>query len=203
MEKFLFFTDPHLLIGNDYSMFENVLLLLKQHVEKLHVPYVICGGDWLGNGDSEEDAIKKLGYIQKYTSKLFDRYYHVLGNHDTNYQGVDRYGNKNSGRLNNQTLVKLLFEKYGASYYAFDGEETRFYALDCGIDWDYNLLTKERCEQIHWFAKSLYEDDVKNAAVLMHIYFICGEDLDLRFLQKKLQIVFLLIIKESNLFLKE
>ena len=39
------------------------------------------------------------------------------------------------------------------------------------------MLTKERCEQIHWFAKSLYEDDAKNAAVLMHIYFICGADL--------------------------
>ena len=44
----------------------------------------------------------------------------------------------------------------------------RRYALDCGIDWDFNLLTKERCEQIHWFAKSLYEDDAKNAAVLIY-----------------------------------
>lgn len=177
MKRLLFFTDPHLLAGEDYTIFYEKLELLKEYAQKFNVCCVICGGDWLGNGDSHENAIKKLKHLNQYTHQLFNKYYPVLGNHDTNYQGVDQYGRKNSGKISEQTLIDILFAEQGSINYTFYECDTSFYVFDCGIDWDYNLLSDERIRQIHWLAQGLLNEKNKNYAVIMHSYFISGSDL--------------------------
>lgn len=187
MERFLFFTDPHLFEKQDHIVLDEQMAVLKQYVEKAKIPFVVCGGDWLGNSDSQEVAFEKLKYIDQCTRKLSVHYYPVLGNHDTNYQGVDKNGNKNCGQLTKDALIDAWFKAYGNTYYAFDGVCTRFYVLDCGIDWDYDLITQERLNQLHWLADSLLKEDSQKSAVIMHIYFIDENDLSLSKFSKEIE----------------
>ena len=173
IESFIFFADPHLLEhGENYESYLNTYITtIEKCYKSSPTSFVMCGGDWLGNSDTQEEARYKLGYIDGFMHGMFDKYYSVLGNHDTNYQGYDADGNAKSGHIGNETITNLWYREYGANYYTFDGNNTHFYVLDSGTDWE-NTMNDYRLDQLEWFANKLKSEDKPHSAVAIHIYFI-------------------------------
>lgn len=96
--KFVFFTDPHLCHGDNWeTTAEKWLRPLIKACEASKPKSIICGGDWLTNGDTQENAIYKGRAVTARMSELAKSlesryatpsyYYNALGNHDTNEQG--------------------------------------------------------------------------------------------------------------------
>lgn len=171
-ESYVFFTDPHI-VGSDNTFNETRLQQYIGTLQKIYnsspVNFIVSGGDWLTNGDSQEYASMKLGYIDGFTNNMFKNFYHILGNHDTNYQGkLTDESDANTGRFSNTTLINLLFRKYKSMYYSFDGENSKNYVLDTGIDWT-TTMDNYRWEQIDWLANKLIEDNPTHSTVMMHI----------------------------------
>lgn len=141
-QTFLFFTDPHLCEGDDWrANFEDKLGYIKAVYDASAVDFIVCGGDWLGNADTKEEAIEKLAYIDARTRALFgDNFYHVLGNHDTNYQGSSEReagvaaGNYDA-RLTHDQIVNLLFRREKDCKYSFVRNNTRYIILNTLTDW--------------------------------------------------------------------
>lgn len=173
VEPFIFFTDPHTLeMDNWQSGCESLMLSLKNYYDATPVSYVLCGGDWIGNSDLPEVSCYKLGLIHGMMRKLFERYYYVIGNHDTNYQGkLTDESEKYTTRLSQIALQNLLYngEK---TYYVFQGNRTKFYCLDTGVEW--SSLSTYYNEEMEWFAANLAEDDSEHIAILGHILYSNG-----------------------------
>lgn len=170
IEKFLFFTDPHL---SEYS-FDVYRILMKNVVEtylETEADYCLCGGDWLTCDDSVEDACITLDFIHDLTDSLFTgNFYMALGNHDTNYQGKkDDESARYTGQLDDEILVELMYKKYGRLYYSFHHCDTDWFVFDSGIDWE-TEMTAYRWEQVEWFADELQNVISPHVAVLIHIY---------------------------------
>lgn len=166
VEAFLFFTDPHYvalgLNGGMRAGYENHLDIIKKHYDESCASFVLCGGDWLNNGNTAENACYELSKIKGKMRSLFDKYHLLVGNHDTNYQGNDQ--------LSQQTINNLWFNDYGKSYYAFNGGKTKFYVFDSGIDWNHTTsLTDYDNEQIEFFLKELDKNDDKYIALASHM----------------------------------
>lgn len=170
VESFLFFTDPHLAEGDSYEeQMRSYLKTLKDYYDASPTSFAVCGGDWIGNSDTQKEACFKLGFIDAQMRSNFDRYYPVIGNHDTNYQGVTVEGAEaNSGALTNETIRNLMVRSEDNLYYSFDGVSTKFYVLDTGSDW-VTAMSDYRWGQIAWLADRLKTDNAKNAALLFHI----------------------------------
>lgn len=171
-EGFLFFTDPHLCEGQEWQTeFETYKAYLKSINEIAPVSFAICGGDWLGNGDTQAEACFKLGLIDRQMRSIFDRYYPVLGNHDTNYQGkLTRESENGTGQLSQNTLRNLWFKEHGDTYYQFRGHNTRFLVFDTGTDWDTTFGEFETA-QMEWAADKLLNDPAEHNAFTFHIFF--------------------------------
>lgn len=162
VESFLFFTDPHLMpTGEEYeAQLEQYIKTLEQYYRNTPTSFAVCGGDWLGSNDTKTEARFKLGRIDGLMRSTFNRYYAVVGNHDTNYQG--------EGQLDDRTIANLWNREHGRSYYAFDGCTTRFYVLDTGLDWD-TTMDLYRWGQIAWLGEQLKTSNVERSALLLHI----------------------------------
>lgn len=175
VESFVFFTDPHLAGGDSYEeQMRSYLKTLKAYYDASPTSFVVCGGDWIGNSDTQKEACFKLGFIDAQMRSNFDRYYHVIGNHDTNYQGVAEDGAEAfSGTLTKETIRNLMLRNEENLYYSFDGASTKFYVLDSGLDWD-NTMTDYRWGQVDWLAKKLLEDDALHSAIAVHIMYSGG-----------------------------
>lgn len=174
VESFLFFSDPHWC--NDYSnatmvKAEKHLQTIKQYFDETPTKFVLCGGDWL-DYSKQSVAISYLAKIDSIMNKLFPGcYYLMLGNHDNNYQGELDTTNDlsaNDGILSNQQIVNLWYKEYGNAYYTFEGENTRFYVFDSGIDWALEM-DSYKWEQVDWFAKQLLENVNDNIILAPHI----------------------------------
>jgi predicted phosphodiesterase len=170
VESFLFFTDPHLMPkGENYEhQLKQYVETIEQYYKNTPTSFAVCGGDWLGSNDTQSEAKHKLGRIDGLMRSTFDHYYVVVGNHDTNYQGVDASGAANSGRLDDQVIANLWNREHGRNYYAFDGCNTRFYVLDTGVDWDV-AMNSYRWEQIAWLGEQLKSSTAEHSALLLHI----------------------------------
>lgn len=170
VESFLFFTDPHLMPkGEDYEVqLEQYIKTLKQYYTSTPTSFAVCGGDWLGSNDTKTEAKFKLGHFDGLMRSTFNKFHMVVGNHDTNYQGLGDNGEVNGGRLGDQTIANLLNREHGRNYYAFDGCNTRFYVLDTGLDWD-NTMNDYRWTQIAWLAEQLKNSTAEHSALLLHI----------------------------------
>ena len=175
-EAFLFFSDPHLLSGE--SQFTSTI---KQHIDNsfgiaktlydaLPLSFCLCGGDWLNQRDSQEMAKEKLLYADRLMKKTFSRYYKMMGNHDTNYQGYVSNIDTQRGDLPREFIDKEYFSETGSAYYAFDGKNTRFYILDSGLDWN-TAMDDYRWEQILWLAEELESNDVEHIAIGIHMFY--------------------------------
>lgn len=178
VEKFLFFTDPHLCESTGWEQdFNTYTNQLKRYHDVTPVDFVICGGDWIGNSDTKAEACCKLGFIHAQMRKMFPRYYHAVGNHDTNYQGVDVEGGVvNSGQLTNQTIRNLWFSDYGKNYYTFETANTTFFVFDTGLDWDAanQTMTAYYTEQLEWF-KTEVEKVTGNVALVFHMGYVTDD----------------------------
>ena len=139
--------------------------------------FIVCGGDWLNNNDTKEQACFKLGYIDGFMNSMFNNYYPILGNHDYNYQGKENEeAEDNTGILDNNTLKNLWFRKFEKCYYCFDGINSKNYVLDTGTDW--NLpMNSYKWEQLQWLANSLLSDNNKNIIIWAHIIYYTSEHL--------------------------
>lgn len=165
----LFFTDPHLNDNNE--MFQRHMGYVESLYNKLPLEFCLSGGDWLNSGDINLQAIEKLKFIRDEAYARFgNSIYHILGNHDTNYQGrLDEISPPNSGLLSHATIVDLMFSRQRESYYSFTCNNARFYIFDTGIDW-YPQIDNFKREQLHWFAKELLLNDDDNIVLAMHIF---------------------------------
>lgn len=170
-ESFLFFTDPHT-YGKTITKKDTEYLqtLVQKYYNSTPTNFVLCGGDWLQDSDTQSEAKYKLGLIEASMEAMVSPYYPILGNHDTNYQGVDGEGNPNSGQLDNGVLTNLWFSRWGKNYYKFEGANTIFYVFDTGIDWT-TAMDSYRWEQVNWFANSLLTDQHDHIAIGIHIWF--------------------------------
>ena len=175
-ESFIFMTDPHLLgSGNtfDVIVFKDYIGLLQKYYNSLPVDWMICGGDWLNNSDYQSNACWKLGYMDATMRKLFKNYYPILGNHDTNYQGVVSATDSSRGDLTHQTLVNLMFRTNKNTYYEWSGNNTRFFVFDTQTDWE-SEMNDFKWEQIDWFANKLLTNTNDHIIILQHIYYTSG-----------------------------
>ena len=175
-ETFVFMTDPHLMgNSNTFSetLFKTYIGLLQKYYNMLPIDWMICGGDWLNNNDYQASACWKLGYVDATMRKLFKHYYPMLGNHDTNYQGVISADDPSRGDLTHQTLVNLMFRENGNTYYKFKGNNTQFYVFDTQLDWD-TTMDAYKWEQIDWFAKALISDNADHTVIFQHMFYTSG-----------------------------
>ncbi len=172
-ESFLFFTDPHLLQKSDYNetRFSSYLEVIKSYFESESLDFVICGGDWIGNGDTNSEALQKFGVVDSTMKALFDqKYYLVIGNHEYNYL-YSRTGIKSESEwLTSQQIRDALLKDKDNTYYFFDGRNTRFYVLDTktGIN---TSMDSYRWAQIDWLATDLLKTDAIFSAVVLHMCF--------------------------------
>ncbi len=167
--SFLFFTDPHL--NEDNAIFNHYMWSLESVYKSVPLEFCMCGGDWLNSGDTNMQASDKLQFIDDYMYRIFqDNYYSILGNHDTNYQGrLNEESPIASGNLEYESIVNLLFDKHGSSYYTFESNASRFFIFDTGLDW-YPQMNDFRWEQLHWYAMELSDNIDENIVIAMHIY---------------------------------
>lgn len=175
-ESFIFMTDPHLFATNnnfEKETFKRYISLLQKYYNSAPVDWMICGGDWLTSGDYKDVACAKLGYIDATMRKLFKHYFPLLGNHDTNYQGIVGPSDSSRGDLTHQTLVNLMFRENKNSYYEFNGNNTRFVVFDTQTDWE-TQMDAFKWEQINWFAQKLLTNQWEHIVILQHIYYVSG-----------------------------
>lgn len=116
---FIFFTDPHLCLGSNWEAnAEQWLSTVKTAYATMPGAALVCGGDWLGNGDTPEQAIYKGHYIKGFmgantmTEGNLETgnprvFFNAIGNHDTNEQGRhNTEANLWTGMLSNDLTVK-------------------------------------------------------------------------------------------------
>ena len=178
-EAFLYFTDPHLLsYGNRFDeSIKNQLVssfdLAKEVYKMLPLNFVLCGGDWLIDSDTQEIAKQKLLFADKQMKSMFTPYYKMFGNHDTNYQGIISDDNKNRGDFPREFIDKEYFSETGSAYYSFVEGNTEFFVLDSGIDWN-PALNDYRREQLKWLSNELEKSDRLHKAIGIHLFYNDG-----------------------------
>lgn len=172
-ESFLFFTDPHLI---EFSNWESRCYEYMGQIEKYYnstpTSFCLCGGDWLGNSDLPDTACFKLGYINGFMHSKFGRFYMLVGNHDTNYQGkLTSESATYTTRLSDQSIRDLWYQGDKA-YYEFKGSNTRFFAFDTGIE-NQALTTFNNYgyEQAQWLANNLMTNTDEHIVITAHILY--------------------------------
>ena len=164
-ETFLFFTDPHLLEGSKWQdqCYEFVSQIQKYY-NSTPTSFCLCGGDWIGNSDTSNDACFKLGYVNGFMNSMFDNCYMMVGNHDTNYLGAQK--------LSIQSIVDLWYRKEEKAYFTFAGTKTQFYCFDTGTE--SQALTQYNnygWKQAQWFANDLLNVSKDHIVVTGHIIY--------------------------------
>lgn len=179
-DSFLFFTDPHTVHRSDVlkPRFDNYLDQIAAVYNSTPTSMCVCGGDWLNDSNTKDNACYVLGKIDGAMKKRFEKYVLIVGNHDTNYQGYEYMQSGADGtydreelvkcKLSNEAIRNLWYREQGAAYFKIDCDTATYYVFDTGIDW-YPEMDEYRWEQIDWFAKSLLTDKPKRCAVLLHI----------------------------------
>ena len=171
-ECYLFFTDPHL-FGHNYDEMhmKEAMALLKKYYSSNPLSFIMCGGDWLQDTDTQDEACRKLGYIDGMMRGLFNKYLPILGNHDNNYQGkLDSSSENSTGALSKAMMRNLWFREYGKTYYRHDSNLVSYFVLDDGIDWQIDM-NDYRWEQVDWLASSLLESKKEHKVIGKHMYY--------------------------------
>ena len=122
---FLFFTDPHLLGSNNkFSDSEKSRLVdsfaeMKVLYDKLPVSFCLSGGDWLNNGDTQDMAKEKLLLADDEMKEMFPSYFKIMGNHDTNYQGIVSDDDISRGDLSREWVDNEYYSETGSAFFSF------------------------------------------------------------------------------------
>lgn len=179
-EAYAFFTDPHLMGNNgvfDETVFNSYIRVLEDTVKRTSAAYVICGGDWLNNGDMKAQASVKLGYVDGQMRARFPgKYYPIVGNHDFNYLGVDENGTRltESNWISAKAMRNFWFHDHEHNYYSFKKGISQNYVLDTRQDYDgTNSYDKT---QLDWLAAKLIEDNSEHVTIFFHIYRLTGSE---------------------------
>lgn len=174
VEAFAFFTDPHTLGFADDSRNETRMENSFKRIQKVYnstpCSYMVCGGDWLNNATTKDEACYRLGYLKGISKNMFNDFHLVVGNHDTNYQGkAEPDSEKYTGRLTNGTIAAIMYRDTDTkkAYYSFDGANSKCYVLDTGIE--HNTMEAYDWEQVDWLAAKLASDDPEHAIIFLHI----------------------------------
>lgn len=174
VESFAFFTDPHVLGFGDDSrntvMKENYLKRVQKTYNNSPCSFLVCGGDWLNNSTTMDEACYRLGNLKGIADHLLDGCKLVMGNHDTNYQGkLDAGSDNGTGRLTDATIASIMYRDTDThkAYYSFDGAISKCYVLDTGIE--HNTMSSYDWEQVGWLAQRLTEDDPEHGIIFLHI----------------------------------
>ncbi len=175
-EKFLYFTDPHYVTASadgsiDFA-YDNYINVMAKHFNASSASFVLSGGDWLNKDNTRENAIANLKEIDLRMRNAFgNKYYLVVGNHDTNYQGASK--------LTNDDIISAWYTdaRYGgSSYYSFEGENTRFFVFDSGIDWNHeSAMTDYDITQINWYISELMTNTAEHIALAPHMLYSATE----------------------------
>lgn len=172
-ESFLFFSDPHLL-GRSVAWIKDSLVSsfvkAKEVFDLLPLDFCLCGGDWLNAGDTQDLAKEKLLLADERMKQLFSPYYKMMGNHDTNYQGIVSDYNKERGDLPQGFIDNYLFSETGKAYYSFSTGNSQYYIFDSGLDWD-TSLDDYRIEQLCWFAFQLSKCVCPHIIIGIHMFY--------------------------------
>lgn len=179
-ESFMFFSDIHLLGSDDdfspelCSYFEYQMLPAKSVYDWFPVDFCLCGGDLLNQRDSQEQAQKKLLYADEKLGNMFNPYFKMMGNHDTNYQGYLSPDNHTRGDLPRNFIDDEYFSSTKSAYYTFEGNNTVFYVLDSALDY-HDEPNSYKWEQLHWLASELIKTEAKHIVIGIHLFFNEGE----------------------------
>ena len=178
-DSYLYFTDPHTAAhGFNVNRFDKHIATIKKIADGNPIQMVMCGGDWLNNVDTQEEACESLGYIGAKMKCFNVPSCLVVGNHDTNYLGkLDANSEIGTGRLLESTIGNLWFGHY-KTYYAHKTNMTRFYVLDTGTDSEHvdaTDLTLYQIKQLKWLCESLISNDDIHNVLSFHIYFVLGQ----------------------------
>lgn len=168
-DSFLFFTDPH--IDHQQIYFDSSLRKLVETYGRFPLDFCLCGGDWLNDKDTKEQAVEKLHVIDSVVHRQWGQdFYMILGNHDTNYQGkYNEMSEQNTGIIEQDKINEIFFKNYGSAYYTFSTSNTLFIVLDSGIDW-ISEMTNYRWEQINWLAEQLMHNTFEHIILGFHIF---------------------------------
>ena len=177
-EQFLFYTDPHLAYqtGNISGMLprtEGDINFIQKVYNSSPLSFLLCGGDWLGNRDEPLTAVSKLTYIDGFMRKKFSNYCPMVGNHDTNEQGVSADGQEvGTGVLNVSVLINTVqkYREMQRTYYMVGGPNSHLYVFDTGITGQ--SVDDYQTEQLKWFAKSLKADNSAHIILALHIFYV-------------------------------
>ena len=174
VESFAFFTDPHVAGFADSQRNETNMANYCKRVQKVinasPCSFAVCGGDWLNNSTTMDEACYRLGYIKGIAKHLLGGCYLVNGNHDTNYQGkLDSSSENYTGRLADAAIAAIMHRDTDTkkAYYSFDGAVAKCYVLDTGIE--HSTMLSYDWEQVAWLAGKLSEDDPAHAIIFLHI----------------------------------
>lgn len=171
VESFLFFTDPHLcqFTGDNWrTEFNQYMGTLSACASEAPVSRVFCGGDWLGHGETKDEACYRLGLIDSTMRKTLPEYHLICGNHDTNYQGrEDAASEMYTGQMDINTINNLWYRKTGKAYYTVEGENTHFFVFD--TDAEVGVLNDYMREQCKWFGEQLQANTCENIVIMVHI----------------------------------
>ena len=175
-DSFLFFSDPHLLGNNstfstaEQLRFDSSFEAMRALYEYLPLEFVLCGGDWINNKDTQDAAKRKLLYADDRMKQWFSPYHKMMGNHDYNYQGIVSAANSARGDFLYSFINETYYADEGKSYYTIIGNNTRFFILDTGIDWT-TIIDDYRKEQLEWLATQLQINKEKHIVIGMHIFY--------------------------------
>lgn len=115
-------------------------------------------------------AKEKLLFADRQMKLMFSEYHKMMGNHDTNYQGIVSEANQTRGDLSRVFIDNEYFSETCSAYFSFSGKETRFFILDSGLDWNVTM-DDYRCEQIHWLANQLQSNKYEHNAIGIHMFY--------------------------------
>lgn len=174
VENYLFMTDQHYgeSDGNDMNteLMRKHINIIEKFYNSTPTDFVLSGGDWLNKGDTKEQACAKLGFIDGIMNAKFRKYYPILGNHDTNNQGIAYEGAAAySGVLSNETIANLWFRNWGKNYYDFQTARVHWIILDTQHDFA-PKMNEYKWQQVAWLGERLKSNSYSNVVIAFHIY---------------------------------
>ena len=118
-------------------------------------------------GGLSDEVLRDLGERLTYLRNLENRKQEIIKSIEEQGKLTDE-SEKYTTRLSQTALQNLLYngEK---TYYVFQGNRTRFYCLDTGVEW--SSLSTYYSEEMEWFAENLAKDNSRHIAILLHILY--------------------------------
>ena len=174
-DSFLFFTDPHLCEVQTWRPgFDKWMQIFGSYYKQLSVHFTLCGGDWMGNADTPDEAQQKLALIYTEMRKRFNVFHMCVGNHDTNEQGkLTPESLTWTGRLDPQGGANLWYN--GRSYYDFTTPSARYFILDTGGEGNGDPYAYYFTAEKKWLADQLLANTAENVVFVQHIVYKASE----------------------------